>query len=85
VCLLQVIVHVLCFAFFNVVAGAVAMIPILLYGLGLAHQGWRAIDVALFGAMLAATDAVAVSAILKAGGWCCFATWHMACLHSHPT
>jgi NhaP-type Na+/H+ or K+/H+ antiporter len=59
--------HVLLFAFFNVIVTAVALIPFMLYVLDLAAAGWRPIDVAVFAAMLAATDAVAVAAILKAG------------------
>jgi NhaP-type Na+/H+ or K+/H+ antiporter len=59
--------HVLLFAFVNVVVSAAALVPILLWGLGLAADGWRAIDAALFASMLAATDAVAVSSILHAG------------------
>lgn len=44
------------------------MVPVMLYGLGLRHAGWTVIDAALFGSMLGSTDAVAVAAILKAGG-----------------
>lgn len=58
---------ILCFAFVNVVVSTVAFIPVLLHGLNLASQGWRAVDAALFGSMLGSTDAVAVTAILKAG------------------
>jgi hypothetical protein len=36
-------------------------------GRNLAEAGWRPVDAALFGAMLGLTDAVAVTAILKAG------------------
>lgn len=59
--------HVLLFALVNVVASTLAFIPLMLYVLGLAKSGWRAVDAALFGAMLGSTDAVAVTAILKAG------------------
>lgn len=45
-----------------------AFIPVMLWGLGMASAGWGVMDAALFGAMLGSTDAVAVAAILKAGG-----------------
>ncbi|KAF8062812.1 NHX7 [Scenedesmus sp. PABB004] len=61
-------VHCLLFAFVNVVASTLAFIPIMLGGLGLGATGWRPVDAALFGAMLGSTDAVAVAAVLKAGG-----------------
>lgn len=60
-------VHVMCMAFINVAIATIALVPVLLYGLGLQREGWRPIDVALFGAMIASTDAVAVSAVLKSG------------------
>jgi NhaP-type Na+/H+ or K+/H+ antiporter len=55
------------FASFNVLVSTAAFIPLMLYGLNLAAAGWRPVDAALFGAMLGSTDAVAVTAILKAG------------------
>lgn len=63
---LQVVANVSVLALLSVVATAVALIPVMLWGLSLHQEGWRAVDVALFGSMLASTDAVAVSAILKA-------------------
>uniref|UniRef100_A0A383V5V1 Cation/H+ exchanger transmembrane domain-containing protein n=1 Tax=Tetradesmus obliquus TaxID=3088 RepID=A0A383V5V1_TETOB len=60
--------HCLIFASLNVLVSTVAFIPLMLYGLDLAAAGWRPIDAALFGAILGSTDAVAVTAILKAGG-----------------
>jgi NhaP-type Na+/H+ or K+/H+ antiporter len=59
--------HCLMFASLNVLVSTVAFIPLMLYGLNLAEAGWRPVDAALFGAMLGSTDAVAVTAILKAG------------------
>lgn len=64
----QMAAHCLLFAFVNVVVSTMAFIPLMLYGLGLGAAGWRPVDAALFGAMLGSTDAVAVTAILKAGG-----------------
>jgi NhaP-type Na+/H+ and K+/H+ antiporter len=66
--LLQMAAHCLMFASLNVLVSTVAFIPLMLYGLNLAEAGWRPVDAALFGAMLGSTDAVAVTAILKAGG-----------------
>ena len=60
--------QVLVMAFVMVAATALLLIPVMLQGLGLAARGWRPVDVALFGSILASTDAVAVSAVLHAGG-----------------
>lgn len=76
--------HIVCFAVVNVMLGTLAFVPVLLYAptLRMASQGWGPMDAALFGAMLGSTDAVAVSAILKAGvrevgeGGTCF---HLDC------
>ncbi|KAI8463489.1 MAG: Sodium/hydrogen exchanger family-domain-containing protein [Monoraphidium minutum] len=64
----RIAVVCLVFAFFNVIAATFALVPLLQHGLGLAKEGWRPMDCALFASMLAATDAVAVAAILKGGG-----------------
>lgn len=66
---LQMAAHCLIFASLNVLVSTVAFIPLMLYGLDLAAAGWRPIDAALFGAILGSTDAVAVTAILKAGAY----------------
>jgi hypothetical protein len=63
----QIAVAVLVFAFANVIIASFALIPFLQHVLGLAAEGWRPMDCALLAAMLSATDAVAVSAIIKAG------------------
>jgi len=65
---LQLAAHTLLFAVVNVVLSTLAAIPLMLWGLGMASAGWGVMDAALFGAMLGSTDAVAVAAILKAGG-----------------
>eukprot|EP00884_Botryococcus_braunii_P005640 jgi/Botrbrau1/15077/Bobra.0286s0006.2 len=59
---------VMAFAVQLVLASTLAMIPIMLYGLNLRAQNWQWQHAALFSAMIASTDAVAVSAILKKGG-----------------
>lgn len=65
----QLAAHSLLFAVVNVVLSTLAFIPVMLFGpsLQLSQSGWSAMDAALMGAMLGSTDAVAVSAILKAG------------------
>lgn len=63
----QLAVHTLLFALVNVVLTTLAFIPVMLYGLGMSAAGWTVMDAALFGAVLGSTDAVAVTAILKAG------------------
>ncbi|EIE21844.1 hypothetical protein COCSUDRAFT_56295 [Coccomyxa subellipsoidea C-169] len=64
----KMIVHVISFAFLVVIASTAMFVPILLYVLGLKDLGWTWQHAALFSAMIASTDAVAVSAILKKGG-----------------
>lgn len=61
------LVHVISFALLMVLATTFIMIPVLLYAFGLQHQGWYWQHAALFAAMTASTDAVAVGAILKSG------------------
>ena len=64
---LQLIAHILSFAFIMVIASTALMTPLLLYVLGLKNVGWHWQHAALFSSMVAPTDAVAVSAILKGG------------------
>ena len=61
------IVHVISFAFLMVLASTAMLSPVLLYVFGLADLGWRWEHAAMFSAILASTDAVAVSAVLKSG------------------
>ena len=64
---LQVLIHVISFAFLIVMASTAIFTPVLLYVFGLKELGWEWQHGALFSAMIASTDAVAVSAILKKG------------------
>ncbi len=66
-CLLQMIYHVLTFAFLMVIASTAVMTPILLYIFDLRNTGWLWQHAALFSAMIAPTDAVSVSSVLKKG------------------
>lgn len=59
--------HVLVFAFLIVIASTALMTPILLYVFNLRSVGWLWQHAALFSAMIAPTDAVSVSSILKKG------------------
>ena len=63
----QVLTHVASFAFLLVMASTAILIPVLLFVFDLRKEGWMWPHAALFGAMLASTDAVAVSALLKSG------------------
>ena len=63
----QMIVHVISFAFLMVMASTAILSPVLLYVFGLAELGWRWEHAAMFSAIIASTDAVAVSAVLKSG------------------
>ena len=67
ICPPQVLVQVLVFAFLVVMGCTAIMVPVLLYGFDLRHAGWRWQHAALFTSMVAGTDAVAVSAIIKGG------------------
>ena len=62
--------HVLTFAFLMVIASTALMTPILLYVFDLRHTGWMWQHAALFSAMIAPTDAVSVSSVLKKGVIC---------------
>ena len=61
------IVHVISFAFLMVMASTAILSPVLLYVFGLSDLGWRWEHAAMFAAIIASTDAVAVSAVLKSG------------------
>ena len=63
----QMLIHVICFAFLIVMASTAIFTPVLLYVFQLKKLGWAWEHGALFSAMIASTDAVAVSAILKKG------------------
>ena len=63
----QVLVQVLVFAFLVVMGCTAIMVPILLYVFDLRDDGWRWQHAALFTSMIAGTDAVAVTAIVKGG------------------
>ncbi|PRW44236.1 Sodium hydrogen exchanger 7 [Chlorella sorokiniana] len=64
----KVAVQVMFFAFLVVLLSALITTPVLLYGLGLAARGWRWQHGALFSAMLASTDALAITAVLRRAG-----------------
>ncbi|KAK9831565.1 hypothetical protein WJX74_000240 [Apatococcus lobatus] len=56
------------YAFLLVIISTLTMIPVMLYIFNLRNLGWMWQDAGLFAAMVASTDAVAVSALLKKGG-----------------
>ncbi|GIL78699.1 hypothetical protein Vretifemale_8066, partial [Volvox reticuliferus] len=65
----KVLVLSLMFAFVLVCTTTLLAVPLMLWGLGLGPRyGWGWADVALFNAMVASTDAVAVTSVLRAGG-----------------
>ena len=64
---MQVFVHVVSFAFLLVLASTALLTPILLFVFRLEDEGWQWPHAALYSIMLASTDAVAVSALLKSG------------------
>ena len=64
---LQALVKVLVSAFLLVGGTVGLLIVLLLYVLDLRHEGWTWHYVALLGAMLASTDAVAIVATMKSG------------------
>lgn len=55
------------FAFLVVLANTALLAVFLLYGLDLRHSGWKWSHGFLFATMVASTDAVAVTAVLKQG------------------
>eukprot|EP00210_Caulerpa_lentillifera_P005532 g5291.t1 len=64
----KVMVQVFVFAFMVVSINAVLLAVFMLYILDLRHHGWEWTDAFLFACMIASTDALAVSAIMKDGG-----------------
>ncbi|KAL4855765.1 Sodium/hydrogen exchanger 7 [Chlorella vulgaris] len=60
--------HVLLLAFVMVILSAAVLTPFILFVLGFASRGFTWVHGALFAAMIASTDALAATAILKAGG-----------------
>ncbi|KAL4430847.1 hypothetical protein ABPG75_006103 [Micractinium tetrahymenae] len=60
--------HIVLLAYGMVVINAAVLTPFILFVLGFTNRGWSWIQGAVLAAMLAPTDAVAVTAILKAGG-----------------
>lgn len=54
-------------AFVMVIMSCLMLIPFMLYALNLQASGWTAAHVALFGSMIASTDAASVSAVLRSG------------------
>ncbi|PSC68844.1 Sodium hydrogen exchanger 7 [Micractinium conductrix] len=60
--------HIILMAYGMVLINAAVLAPFILFVLGFSSRGWDWIHGAVLAAMLAPTDAVAVSAILKAGG-----------------
>ena len=63
---LQVLLHVMSFAFLVVGMSTALTTVVLLYIFNLREHGWQWFHGALFSAMMASTDCVAVSALLKA-------------------
>ncbi|GMH41236.1 hypothetical protein BSKO_09146 [Bryopsis sp. KO-2023] len=64
----KVMVQVLVFAFLVVLCNTALLGVFMLYGLDLRHSGWQWSHAFLFATMVASTDAVAVTAVLKQGG-----------------
>ena len=64
---LQMAAAIFSYAFLLVIISTLAMIPVMLYIFNLRNLGWMWQDAGLFAAMVASTDAVAVSALLKKG------------------
>ena len=56
------------YAFLVVLLTTAVIAPFLLYGMGMVHSGWQWPHAALLVAMVASTDALAVSAIIKTAG-----------------
>jgi hypothetical protein len=84
---MQVVLNILFMAFFMVAASALILIPFMLYGLDLRSSGWTAGHVAMFGAIIASTDAASVSAVLRAGAWglgdaACYGSCWLPCMRA---
>ncbi len=65
ICIAQVALNVVTLAFLVVVGTCAILIPVMLYVFWLKPSGWQWYDAALFGSMIASTDAVAIVAVLK--------------------
>lgn len=65
--MLQVALHAVTLAFIVVTCTCGLLIPIMLYVFQMQSEGWKWYDAALFGAVIASTDAVAIVAVLKKG------------------
>eukprot|EP00887_Chlorella_sp_A99_P005087 scaffold25.g5087.t1 len=61
-------VHSLLLAFVMVFITALVLTPIILFVMGFAGRGWSWVNGALFAAIIAPTDALAATAVLKQGG-----------------
>jgi len=61
----QVVLNVVTLAFLVVMGTCAVLIPVMLYVFWLKPRGWAWYDAALFGSMIASTDAVAIVAVLK--------------------
>ena len=64
---LQVALHCIALAFLVVAGSCALLIPVMLYIFQLHAHGWQWPHAALFGSMLASTDAVAIVATMKTG------------------
>jgi hypothetical protein len=62
---LQVALNVVTLAFLVVASTCAVLIPVMLYIFWLKPSGWQWYDAALFGSIIASTDAVAIVAVLK--------------------
>lgn len=61
----QVALNVVTLAFLVVASTCAVLIPVMLYIFWLKPSGWQWYDAALFGSIIASTDAVAIVAVLK--------------------
>lgn len=62
---MQVALNVVTLAFLVVASTCAVLIPVMLYIFWLKPSGWQWYDAALFGSIIASTDAVAIVAVLK--------------------
>ena len=65
-----------------VIINAAVLTPFILFGLDFSSRGWDWVHGAVLAAILAPTDAVSVTAMLKAGACAC--TRLLACLPACP-
>ena len=66
---MQVWIPILMLAFVLVSLSALLLTVLILYVMDFQSRGWSWVHGALFSAMIASTDAIAVPAMLKAGEW----------------